>query len=86
MYGSERLTQFSALSAAPLLSATLALLGHGHRLAHQRELALLRLEAHSEQVFDGLATEGLLFAGYDATMLVKHQVFLFQTSWCGSSS
>lgn len=62
-----------------LLAATLRAAALGHRLAHQGELALLRLEAEGEEVLDGLLARRRLTTGNDATLLIK-EIALLQTA------
>ena len=51
----------------------------GHRLAHEGELTLLRLEAEGEEVLDGLLASGVLLAGDDAAVML-HQIALLQAA------
>ena len=50
-----------------------------HRLAHEGELALLRLEAKGEEVLDGLLARRRLTTGNDAALL-KDKIGLLETA------
>ena len=73
----------SRLLATGTTSLRLGLLGLpaalGHGLAHEGELALLRLEAEIKEVLDGLLARRRLTTGNDATLLEK-EIALLQTA------
>ena len=49
-------------------------------LVKELEGALLRLEALSEQLLDGLLSSGVLLLGNDATLLGLHQILLSEAT------